>query len=181
MSGIILVRHGQTVTPGLFLGRADPPLSELGREQARQLAEVLEPPASLVSSGLRRAKETAAILAQSWDVEPIADPRFNEIGYGEWDGLSWSEIEKRWPVESVAKARNWWAVPPPGGEDAESLLVRLRAGFSELQALPKPVVVVAHVGVNAVLAELARSGAEEKLDWGRVEVFLQELGTWIEL
>lgn len=181
MSGIYLVRHGETATPGLFLGRSDPPLGELGRRQARQLAETLPAPRRLVSSGLRRATETAAILGDHWGLDPTVDLRFNEISYGEWDGLSWAEIERRWPREAAHKLGQWWEVTPPGGEQSQALVVRLQAGWEDLCAGVKPVVVVAHVGVNAVLTEISRRTTGANLCWGRVEQFSQELGTWVEL
>lgn len=180
MSGMFLVRHGETTTPGLFLGRADPPLSDAGREQAERIAAALPPPRTLVSSGLRRATETAAILAARWGVEARVDSRLDEIGYGAWDGLRWEEIEGRWPAESAAKLRNWWAVAPPGGEPFKGFVERLRGAWQNLLPAPRPVVVVAHAGVNAVLAELMRCESHEKIDWDRVLRHRQNLGEWLE-
>lgn len=180
MSGFFLVRHGETTKPGLFLGCADPPLSDTGRRQAERIAAALPPPQTLVSSGLRRATETAAILAAHWGVEARVDPRLDEIGYGAWDGLRWEEIERRWPAESAAKLHDWWAVSPPGGEPFAAFVERLRGGWGDLLSAPRPVVVVAHAGVNAVLAELTRCESDEKIDWDRVLRHRQNLGEWLE-
>ncbi len=181
MSGIFLVRHGETATPGLFLGRADPPLSPTGQAQAERIAKSLDAPQLLVSSGLRRAAETAEILARRWGLEARVDPRLNEIGYGEWDGLSWEEIERRWPLESAAKLRDWWAVAPPGGETMAPFAARLEGFCEDLRRAPTPIVVVAHAGVNAVLAEMLSRRGDEPLDWDRVLGHRQQLGEWTEL
>ncbi len=181
MSGIYLVRHGETTTPGLFLGRADPPLSEVGRQQARRIAEDLPAPRRLLSSPLRRACETASIMAERWNVDITIDDRLREIGYGEWDGLSWAEIERRWPEQAHAKLKGWWGVRPQGGEKSLSILRRLRGAWRDLQGGPRPVVVVAHVGVNALLAELARTAPKQRFDWESATKVEQRLGQWMEL
>ena len=181
MKGIVLVRHGETATPGLFLGSSDPPLSEAGRRQAQRIAESLPAPDRLMSSQLLRAAETAAILGDIWGIEPIADARLNEISYGLWDGLAWAEIERRWLAEAAAKLESWWDATPPGGESSQSFVERLRAAWKDVRSSRGRVVIVAHVGVNAVLAELARDSMGAGLDWDRITRFTQALGDWIEL
>lgn len=181
MSGVFLVRHGETATPGLFLGRADPPLSAEGCRQAGRLADELAVPRTLVSSGLRRAVETAAILAGRWGVEVQVDSRLNEIGYGAWDGLSWEEIERRWPRQAAVKLTDWWATTPPDGEPVSSFTQRLADAWTDLRQAERPVVVVAHAGVNAILAELFQGDGVDSLDWDRILRQRQGLGGWTEL
>lgn len=179
MSGLYLVRHGETAAPGRFLGASDPPLSDRGREQAHRLAATMPVPRRIVSSGLRRAMETAAILANHWGLEASSDPRWNEISYGAWDGLQWDEIERRWPEQAAAKLADWWGVDPPGGESAVDFAARLRAAWADVQD-PRPVVVIAHAGVNALVHEFAQ-GRVENPDWARITEFQQGLGEWVEL
>ena len=184
MSGIWLVRHGETMTPGLFLGTADPPLSDAGRREARLLAARFAAirPARVIASGLRRAAETAQALAAACAVDVEADERLNELGYGEWDGLSWDEIERRWPSAAAAKLADWWSVTPAGGEPTEVFLARVDEFWRELSADDRrPVAVVAHLGVNALLAELARCGGADQVSWDRVTAFQQPLGDALEL
>ena len=104
---IVLARHGETDwnRQGRFQGQSDPPLNELGREQARQLAEQLsgERFAALYTSPLRRALETAQVVAArlGLSVEPIQE--LQEIDVGSWSGLTRDEVAGRFP----AAYRRW--------------------------------------------------------------------------
>jgi len=150
---VYLARHGESEGKRLFLGRANPPLSETGRRQSEELAVRLKGAGieRIVSSSLDRAVETAAIVGRALDVEPEADARFDEIGYGDWDGLSWDEIERRWPDQAARKIEDWWGVTPPGGEPADEFFARLRSGWDELAAGSQTTLLAAHLGVNGVL------------------------------
>jgi 2,3-bisphosphoglycerate-dependent phosphoglycerate mutase len=104
---LLLVRHGETDwnRERRFQGHADPPLNETGREQALALAAELtgEGIELVYTSDLARAHETAEIVAARLgaDVRPLRDLR--EIDVGEWEGLTWPEIEERYPEG----ARSW--------------------------------------------------------------------------
>src|SRR5438876_6692501 len=88
---LILARHGETDwnRDGRFQGHADPPLNDRGREQARSLADALadQPIEAIYSSDLRRAHETAQIVAQRQGLEVLVDPDLRERDVGEWSGL----------------------------------------------------------------------------------------------
>ena len=109
MTELLLVRHGETDwnRDRRFQGHADPPLNETGREQAHALAaELTSEGIELVyTSDLARAVETAEIVAARLgaDVRSMRDLR--EIDVGEWQGLTWQEIEERYPDG----ARSWRA------------------------------------------------------------------------
>jgi probable phosphoglycerate mutase len=98
---ILLARHGETDwnRQGRFQGWADPPLNDAGRAQARELAERLRdtPFDAVYSSDLRRAHETADIVAAPHDVPVMIDPGLREIDVGSWSGLTRREIEARFP------------------------------------------------------------------------------------
>jgi probable phosphoglycerate mutase len=98
---ILLARHGETDwnRDGRFQGWADPGLNDDGRAQARALADRLRdvPFDAVYSSDLRRAHETAVIVAEPHDVPVIADPGLREIDVGSWSGLTRAEIEERFP------------------------------------------------------------------------------------
>jgi probable phosphoglycerate mutase len=98
---ILLARHGETDwnSEGRFQGWADPPLNDAGRAQARRLAEQLRdtPFDAVYSSDLRRAHETAQIVAAPHDVPVVTDPGLREIDVGSWSGLTRAEIEERFP------------------------------------------------------------------------------------
>ena len=101
MTTILLARHGETDwnRDGIWQGWADPPLNDLGRAQARELAEQLRhvPFDAVYSSDLQRARETAEIVAAPHGVPVIADAGLREIDIGSWSGLTRAEIDERFP------------------------------------------------------------------------------------
>jgi broad specificity phosphatase PhoE len=98
---LLLVRHGETDwnRERRFQGHADPPLNERGREQAHALAADLagERIQLVYTSDLRRARETAEIVAARLEADVVALRELREIDVGEWQGLTWPEIEARYP------------------------------------------------------------------------------------
>ena len=104
---LFLVRHGQSTWNDArrIQGQLDPPLSALGVEQARRLAERMGGRTfdGFYTSDLARANETAEIIAGRLGVPVVVDAELREIDVGEWQGLTWPEIEERFP-DGV---RNW--------------------------------------------------------------------------
>lgn len=154
---LILVRHGQTAAnaAGLFLGRADPPLTDLGRRQADALAAALPRPGRVISSPLARAQQTAA----AFGVPVELDERWIEMDYGDLDEQ---------PVTSLA-ATAWqrWRADvnhaPEGGESLAAVGRRVRQACDELaaDAAPMNVVVVSHVSpIKAAIAWALGTGDE---------------------
>jgi len=151
---LIVVRHGQTGAnaSGLLLGRADPPLDATGRVQASAVAAALAPLARgtrIVSSPLRRARETASLIAREGPVE--IDERWIELDYGTLESTPISEV----PVETWARWRSDLTFSPGGGESIESLGARVEAACDELLAEveERDVIVVTHVSpVKAAVA-----------------------------
>ena len=146
---LLIVRHGQTPTnrEGRLLGRADPPLSELGESQARHLAEVLPTPDVVIASPLRRARDTAA----AFGVDVRVDERWIELDYGEFDGRQPHEV----PADVWDRWRRDATFTPPGGESLEALSSRVATACEELAELAaeQTVVVVSHVSpIKAALA-----------------------------
>jgi broad specificity phosphatase PhoE len=104
---ILIVRHGETDwnRDGRFQGHADTPLNDAGREQAHALADELagERIDFVYTSDLVRARETAEIIATRLGADVVARSELREIDVGEWEGLTWLEIEERYPEG----ARTW--------------------------------------------------------------------------
>jgi probable phosphoglycerate mutase len=98
---LILARHGETDwnRDGIWQGHGDPPLNDVGRRQAADLARRLEDVEldALYSSDLRRAYETAEIIGRAKGVEITADPDLREMDVGSWSGLTPEEIATRFP------------------------------------------------------------------------------------
>ncbi len=104
LSGVLLARHGETddnVAPLRFQGFTDTPLNDTGRRQAAELAEKVaaraEPIASLWSSDLSRARETAEIVGRRIGLTPTLDARLREGARGRWEGHRFEEIERTEP------------------------------------------------------------------------------------
>jgi broad specificity phosphatase PhoE len=98
---LILARHGETDwnRDGIWQGHGDPPLNELGRRQAAELADRLADVEidALYSSDLRRAYETAEIVGDAKRLEITAEPDLREMDVGSWSGLTSEEIATRFP------------------------------------------------------------------------------------
>jgi broad specificity phosphatase PhoE len=119
MTTLLLVRHGETDwnRDGRWQGGSDTQLNDLGREQARALAERLNGDiAAVYSSDLARARETAEIVAASLGLQVRLDPRLRERGFGAWEGLTSTEIEERF----ADAHRRWRAGEGAGADDAEA-------------------------------------------------------------
>jgi broad specificity phosphatase PhoE len=101
---------------------------------------------------MRRALQTAAWLQQPW--RPLAVLQgLCEIHYGPWDGLSWAEIEALDSELAARKAADWLGVDVPGAEPWSAFRERVLRCLDRIRSGPLPALVVAHQGVNAVMAE----------------------------
>jgi broad specificity phosphatase PhoE len=152
MPRLYLVRHAEPTLAGVLLGRIDAPLSPAGRRQAADAWGDRELPAAVYSSPLRCALETAELLTP---VPARVAGELAEIGYGEWDGKTWAEIERLTPGLAAVKQKDWFGVTPRGGEPWAGFRHRVRRAWDIVHAGPWPCAVVAHAAVNGVLAELA--------------------------
>ncbi len=97
---ILLVRHGQSTwnALGKWQGRADPPLSPLGQQQAASAAARIGIVDAVIASPLVRARQTAEIIAEGIGVGPVdTDDRLIETDAGDWTGLTFHEIRTGWP------------------------------------------------------------------------------------
>ncbi len=119
MTTILLARHGETDwnRENRFQGHADPPLNERGREQALALAARLasESVAAVYTSPLRRARETAEIVAERLGHSIEAVEALREVDVGSWAGLTRAQVQERFP-EAFAR----WLAHGPGWDDGET-------------------------------------------------------------
>jgi len=166
---IVLVRHGQTEANarGLLLGRADPPLSGIGREQAYAVAELLgrdDPPVAVLSSPLRRTRETAACIADVFGLTVEDEDAMIEIDYGEWDERPLAEV----PRDVWAVWRDDVDFAPPGGESLREVQTRVNDCMGRLveRAGDGAVVVVSHVSpIKAAAVWALGLGDRPDLAW----------------
>ena len=151
MPRLLLVRHGQSEwnADGRWQGQADPPLSDLGRLQARAAGATVGAVDAIVASPLERAHHTAMAISESVGVGPVLVlDDLMERHAGEWQGLTRTQIEAQYPgyLEDRGEHRR----RPPGWEDDDVLLERvLRAIATILTELDgaDDVVAVTHGGV----------------------------------
>jgi probable phosphoglycerate mutase len=145
VSRLLVVRHAQTEwsRDGRHTGRTDIPLTESGREAAAALHDRLtaEDPALVLTSPLRRARETAT-LAGFEGAEP--EPDIEEWNYGEYEGLTTPQIRETRPDW------NLWRDGCPGGENAADVAVRVERVLARLPA-ERTALLFAHGHVLRVL------------------------------
>ena len=157
MSRILLVRHGQSTWNAArrWQGQADPPLSELGEQQAAA-ASLTEPNIVRIwASPLLRARRTAEILGASLDAPLVVDDRLMERDVGEWSGLTASEIEEGWPGYLSGYQH------PDGFETDDLLMARALPVLEEIatDAGGQSVLVVTHGGwIRAIERRLRGKG-----------------------
>jgi hypothetical protein len=139
MLRLLLIRHGETAwnAEGRLQGQADPPLSPRGRQQARALAHVVaaETVHAVYASDLRRAWETACILAAPLGLQVQQEPRWREMAFGYWEGLTLAQIRQRNAAALVAWQADAVRVAPPGGETLTQVTERVKTA---LTASPHP-------------------------------------------
>ncbi|HVM19324.1 MAG TPA: bifunctional RNase H/acid phosphatase [Egibacteraceae bacterium] len=156
----LLLRHGQTAmsVEKRFSGVGDPELTEAGREMAAAAAVRLAGSGAdaVVSSPLRRARQTAALVAEALGVEVQVEEGLRETDFGDWDGYTFAEVRQKWPAELDAWLAST-AVAPPAGESFDATADRVRSALRRVQRAHagRTVVVVSHVTPIKTLLRIA--------------------------
>jgi broad specificity phosphatase PhoE len=154
---LYLLRHGATlnneaVPPRIQGCRSDPPLCEAGREQARRAAGFLAGMRidAVYASPLLRARQTAEAIAAAHELPVDTVAGLTEIDCGQWEGLTWAEVEHRDPAAFQAFAADPVNQPYLGGEDLHSMQQRVVPVIERLMAdhAGRSIAVVAHNMVN---------------------------------
>lgn len=175
MKKIYLIRHGKPDFPGgqrMCLGRTDLPLGKEGFSQAARAAEMLEGmELTVFSSPLIRAVQTAEALRR-----PITVINgLQELYAGEWDGLTFQEIQSRYPALYAARASDK-TIPLPGAEPNEVGLLRFTTALkAAVESSPGDLAVVAHGGVIGLFIQ-SIEGCWRKPCYGQILVFCYDNG-----
>jgi broad specificity phosphatase PhoE len=154
---VLLVRHGATLLTAedRFAGSTDVPLSPEGLRQAGSLAKRLRAQeiVAIYASPMRRALETAGILATPYGLQPIAEPAFREIDYGHWEGRTRSEVETIFQEEYAIWAEDPFTIAPADGESGLNVLNRALPVMRRIveHHRHQSVVIVSHKGTNRLL------------------------------
>jgi broad specificity phosphatase PhoE len=165
MPVLYYVRHGETDfnVEARLQGRRDTALNARGRQQAAECGELLRDlfarehrdagDFAYVASPLQRARGTMEVLRGTLGLDPhcyAVDDRLMEISYGEWEGLTLSEIDAGTPGLLAERERDKWDFAPPGGESYRALAARISDWYD---GLTRDTVVAAHGGgVRALIA-----------------------------
>jgi len=149
---LYLVRHGETDwnSQRRYQGQSDIPLNRTGILQARKIASRLskEKIDAIYSSDLSRARETAERIAQPHNLKVTSDARWRELSFGDWEGLTYPEIQAKAPDELALWESDFTGYAPSHGETLTQLTARVLSAFDELRALheEKTVLIVSHGG-----------------------------------
>jgi len=158
---VLAIRHGETAwnVDGRIQGQLDVPLNDTGRWQVHRLALAVadEGISAIYSSDLLRALETAQAVARGCDQPISTDTGLRERGFGVFEGLSYDEINQRWPEQ----AQRWRQRDPDfaaeGGESLRQFFERGVGAVERLAALHpgETIAVVSHGGVMDCLYRAA--------------------------
>ncbi len=155
---VYLVRHGSTedLEAGRTQGqRRDSGLSPFGRQQVSALPTYLDERTFDVvyCSDLRRARETAEVLASGRAEHVLIDQRLRELDFGDWEGLTLAEIAERWPGEDLRPYTVPHRVAAYGGESIRALRARAGSFLKDIREeySEEEVMVVAHAQLLSAL------------------------------
>lgn len=135
---VMVIRPGETSWNriGRWQGHVAVPLTELGHKQAERLATFIKIVGldAIYSSDLKRAIQTAEILAEAINVKPIYDRRLRERAMGEWQGLDLQSIQAWYPEEYERLQQDPKGYQVPGGESLRQVTTRVMSAFTDIVA-----------------------------------------------
>jgi probable phosphoglycerate mutase len=189
---LILIRHGETAwnRERRMQGQTDTPLSDVGRAQAEAVGQRLaqHPFSALYSSDLSRAWDTAAAIARASGREIRREPALRERTFGMFEGLTYDEMEQRYPEEHARFSTRDPDYTMPGGESPRQFFGRSLACLEAIAQMHagQRVVVVTH---GMVLDTLYRAAHCMPLDAKReapllnasLNTFRRTTDAWVEL
>lgn len=161
---LYLIRHGTTdkkdsdKTVKRYKGSLDIPLSERGIQQIRQLSDHIRMNCSegfkaIYSSPLIRALKSAEIIAEPYSISPVVIADLRERSFGIWEGMTFTEIQEKYPDEFDAWANNPLKYSPLKGESTLAVRDRVIKALDEILSRHNGelIAIVAHGGVNRII------------------------------
>jgi broad specificity phosphatase PhoE len=168
---LVCVRHGRTAwnAERRFQGQTDIPLDAEGLAQAQALAAHLQPERFdvAVASDLTRARQTAEAICAGRDLRLELDPDLRELEFGEWEGMTWTEIVARWPELDDRYETSPRHYTPAGGEPWEHLCARVERALRAIasrNAGDARVLIVSHAGVMHAILHVVKHVAAVQND-----------------
>jgi alpha-ribazole phosphatase/probable phosphoglycerate mutase len=176
MRELLLIRHAETDMAGTFCGHSDPELNTRGRAQLGDLINRLrmDQIGVVYTSDLRRAHTTGKAIAEAFGIDCHVRRALREINFGQWEGITWNEIERR----DHAYARRWIetypSLPAPGGESFSDferrVLDEVKVLSLKAEAAGCALALVTHAGVlRTVLCAL--QGCSEENAWEQTKSY----------
>jgi alpha-ribazole phosphatase len=167
MSEIIFIRHAETDMAGTFCGHSDPELNARGYLQVAELIDRLrvETFGAVYTSDLRRAEMTGRTVAEAFALDRHVRSALREINFGQWEGLTWKEIEQR----DRDYAQRWIAdyphLPAPDGESfcdfERRVLAEIRFLSMEAENKGHGIVAITHAGVLRIVLQALNRDSED--------------------
>jgi len=159
MTELILIRHGETDwnNEGRYQGQSDVPLNATGQKQAEDLAQKLrqETLDAIFSSDLARAQQTAQVLSDMNGASLFLDSRLREIDQGEWEGMLFDDIRRRYKKAFEKRLRDPLQVAPPGGETVGQVRERVLEAIKEIiNRYPHGLVAVVSHGLSLAVVKV---------------------------
>ncbi len=158
---LFLMRHGQTDhnEEKKLIGNLDVDLNETGRNQIRAIAQTLidKNIGVIVTSPLKRARQTAEIVNGLLKVDIVVEERFKERNFGILEGLSWDEFSQKYPAIASqpgnSEKRQEYL---PNGESIETVNERVKSALSTLykKYAGKSILLVTHQGIIRLIRRL---------------------------
>ena len=167
-SAIFLLRHGP-IDKGekkRYIGQTDYPLSKNGRSVMEAAGERLRRVRfdRIVSGALKRARDSAGIVARGRSVRVESFPELNEVSLGLWEDRTFDAIRGRYPDEYKQRGLNLADHRPPGGESFYDLQKRVLPVYEHIAGeTAGNVLMVVHAGVIRVILCHALGVALENL------------------
>jgi broad specificity phosphatase PhoE len=148
---LLLVRHATAEGNGRFQGHLDVPLTSAGRRELQLLCEKCSryPVRAVYSSDLRRARQTADAIVRNFGLDVEVRPELREIHFGQWEGLSWNQIARRFPRLATLWIERFPLQTIPGGEPLRQFRKRIESGIREIVEANQGqcALIVTHAGV----------------------------------
>lgn len=169
---IVAIRHGQTAwnVDTRIQGQLDIGLNATGRWQAQRLARALadERLDAVYSSDLDRARDTARALADGAGLAVRTTEALRERGFGIFEGLTFQEIEQRFPDQAQRWRQRDASFGPEGGETLAAFVARAVSSVAAIAARHRggQIAVVTHGGVlDALYRAASRIAIDAPRTW----------------
>lgn len=154
---IYLIRHGQVEghEQRRYNGQTDVNLTDLGVEQYHHLKDRLADRriSACYSSDLTRCRIGAGIICEQFGIQPVHRAELRELNIGIWEGMTWQEIQSRWPDEWQARLDDLVNYRVPRGENLLDVETRVMPVMHEIieRHRGQELLVVGHGGVNRII------------------------------